>query len=137
MFKKKEISIHICKLGYAMNANEVYPWMLMRKCLLAMLILMLVILMLILMLLNLNTGYAHTGADLCIRIMSLCCTSQDYRIYITRYTIYQDFRIYTSHDFEYKSQDFEYTSQDIAHTSQDYWIYIQDFRKKERFTHHS
>ena len=46
----------------------------MRKCLLAMLILMLVILMLILMLLNLNTGYADTYADLCIRIMSLCCT---------------------------------------------------------------
>ena len=48
--------------------------MLMSKCLLAMLILMLVILMLILMLLNLNTGYADTDADLCIRIMSLCCT---------------------------------------------------------------
>ena len=43
--------------------------MLIRKCLLAMLILMLVILML----LNLNTGYADTDADLCIRIMSLCC----------------------------------------------------------------
>ena len=39
--------------------------MLMRKCLLAMLILML---------LNLNTGYADTDADLCIRSMSLCCT---------------------------------------------------------------
>ena len=49
--------------------------MLMLKCLLAMLILMLVFLMLILMLLNLNTGYADTDADLCIRIMSLCCTS--------------------------------------------------------------
>ena len=48
--------------------------MLMKKCLLAMLTLMLVILMLILMLLNLNTGYADTDADLCIRIMSLCCT---------------------------------------------------------------
>ena len=47
--------------------------MLMRKCLLAMLILMLVILMLILMLFNLNTGYADTDADLCIKIMSLCC----------------------------------------------------------------
>ena len=47
--------------------------MLMRKCLLAMLILMLVILMLILMLINLNTGYVDTYADLCIRIMSLCC----------------------------------------------------------------
>ena len=45
----------------------------MRKCLLAMLILMLVILMLILMLLNLNSGYADTDADLCIRITSLCC----------------------------------------------------------------
>ena len=44
--------------------------MLMRKCLLAMLILML----LILMLLNLNTGYADTDADFCIRIMSLCST---------------------------------------------------------------
>ena len=43
----------------------------MRKCLLAMLILMLVILMLIRMLLNLNTGYADTDADLCIRIMYL------------------------------------------------------------------
>ena len=62
-----------CKLGNAMNANKVFPWMLMRKCLLAMLILMLAILMLILMLLNLNTGYADTDADLCIRIMSLCC----------------------------------------------------------------
>ena len=47
-----------------MNANEE---------MLAMLILMLVILMLILMLNNLNTGYADTDADLCIRIMSLCC----------------------------------------------------------------
>ena len=48
----------------------------MRKCLLAMLILMLsypdadpdatyV--------LNLNTGYADTDTDLCIKIMSLCC----------------------------------------------------------------
>ena len=46
-----------------MNANE--------ECLLAMPILMLVFL--ILMLLNLNTGYADTDADLCIRIMSLCC----------------------------------------------------------------
>ena len=50
--------------------------MLIWKCLLAMLILMLVILMLILVLLNLNTGYADTDADLCIRIMSLCCTFQ-------------------------------------------------------------
>ena len=73
LFKKKEISIQICKLGNALNANEECPWMLMRKCLLAMLILMLVILMLILMLLNLNTGYADTDADLYIRIMSLCC----------------------------------------------------------------
>ena len=31
--------------------------------------------MLILMLLNLNTGYADTDADLCIRIMSLWCTN--------------------------------------------------------------
>ena len=59
-----------------MNANEVYPWMLMMKCLLAMPILMLVILMLILMLINLNTGYADTDADLCIRIMPLRCTCQ-------------------------------------------------------------
>ena len=50
--------------------------MLMRKCLLAMLILMLVILMLILMLLNLNTGYADTDADLCIRIISLCSSTK-------------------------------------------------------------
>ena len=63
-FFKKEISIQICKLGNAMNANEACHWMLMRKCLLAMLILML---------LNLNTGYTDTDADLCIRIMSLCC----------------------------------------------------------------
>ena len=56
-----------------MNANEVCHWLIMRKCLLAML--MLVILMLILMLLNLNTGYADTDADLCIRIMSLWCTN--------------------------------------------------------------
>ena len=41
---------------------------------LALLILILFILMLILMLLNLKTGYADTDADLCIRIMSLCCT---------------------------------------------------------------
>ena len=34
---KKEISIQICKLGNALNANESYPWMLMRICLLAML----------------------------------------------------------------------------------------------------
>ena len=66
--KKKEISIQICKLGNAMNASEACPWMLMRKCLLAMLILML---------LNLNTGYADTDADLCIRIMSLCCRLSD------------------------------------------------------------
>ena len=52
-----------------MNANEE---------MLAMLILMLVILMLILMLLNLNTGYAETNADLCIRIMSLYCTYIEY-----------------------------------------------------------
>ena len=71
--KKKEISIQICKLGNAMNSNEACHWMLMRKCLLAMLILMLVILMLILMLLNLNAGYADTDGDLCIRMMSLCC----------------------------------------------------------------
>ena len=50
--------------------------MLIRKCLLAMLILMLVILMLIQMLLNLNTGYDDTDADLCIRILSLCCTDK-------------------------------------------------------------
>ena len=59
------------QMGNAMNANEACDWMLMRKCLLAMLILMLFILML----LNLNTGYADTDADLCIRIMSLCCNS--------------------------------------------------------------
>ena len=47
----------------------------------AMIILMLVILMLILMLHNLNTGYADTDADLCIRIMSLCC---EVKLYIFR-----------------------------------------------------
>ena len=63
--------LHICKLGNALNANEVCHWMLMRKWLLALLMLMLVILMLILMLLNLNTGYADADTDLFIRIMSL------------------------------------------------------------------
>ena len=62
--------------------NEACSWMLMRKCLLAMLILMLVILMLILMLLNLNTGYTDTDADLCIRSMSLCCIHCDVAWYI-------------------------------------------------------
>ena len=38
-----------------------------------MMILMLVILMLTLLLLNLNTSYADTCANLCIRMMSLCC----------------------------------------------------------------
>ena len=61
--QKKENSIQICKLGNALNANEVCPGMLIRKCLLAMLILMLVILMPILMLLNLNTGYADADAN--------------------------------------------------------------------------
>ena len=70
-----QISRQICKLGNVFNANEVCPWMLMRKCLLAILMLMLVILMLNQMLLNLNTGYADT--DLCIRIMSLCCYKCD------------------------------------------------------------
>ena len=45
--------------------------MLMKKCLLAMLILML---------LNLNTGYADTDADICIRIMSLCCNMSLFQI---------------------------------------------------------
>ena len=58
-----------------MYANE--------KCLLAMLILMLVILMLILVLLNLNTGYADTDADLCIRIMSWCCTKTSNQLYLS------------------------------------------------------
>ena len=40
---------------------------------LAMLMLMLIILMLIL--LNLNTVYADTDDNFCIRIMSLCCIS--------------------------------------------------------------
>ena len=69
-----------------MNANEVCPCKLMRKCLLAMLILVLVILMLILMLLNLNTGYADTDTDLCIRIMFLCCK---YRAQIKKITALQ------------------------------------------------
>ena len=50
----------------------------MKKCMLAKLMLMLINLMLILMLINLmlmllylNIGDA--GADLCIRIISLCC----------------------------------------------------------------
>ena len=66
------------QISNALNANEACPWMLIMKCLLAMLILMLVILMLILMLLNLNTGYADIDADLCIRIMSLCCTCRTF-----------------------------------------------------------
>ena len=45
-----------------------------------MLILMLVIRMLILMLLNLNTGYADTDADLCIRMMSLCCKHNSWKL---------------------------------------------------------
>ena len=45
----------------------------MRECLMAMMILMLVILMLTLLLLNLNTSYADTCANLCIRMLSLCC----------------------------------------------------------------
>ena len=69
--KKNQISIQICKLGNALNANDVCSRIQSRKCLLAMLLL--VILMLILVLLNLNTCYADTDADLCIRIMSLCC----------------------------------------------------------------
>ena len=65
MMLKKENQHTEMQFGNTMNANEVCPWMLGRKCLLAMLILMLVILMLILMLLNLNTGYADTDDDLC------------------------------------------------------------------------
>lgn len=40
--------ILICKLGNALNANEVCPWIPMKKCML---------IMLILMLLDLNSGY--------------------------------------------------------------------------------
>ena len=68
--------------------------MLMRKCLLAMLILMLVILMLILMLPNLNTVYADTDADLCIRIMSLCCTCIIYSIPRVTYTHHSQFVLF-------------------------------------------
>ena len=56
-------------MRYIQNAEEtekdvdLFSWMLMRKCLLALLMLMLVVLMLILMLLNLNTGYADINAD--------------------------------------------------------------------------
>ena len=46
---------------------------------------MLVILMLILMLLNLNTGYADTDADLCIRSMSLCTPSDKKMDHIINY----------------------------------------------------
>ena len=59
--------------------------MLMSKCLLAMLIQMLVILMLILMLVNLNTCYFDTDADLCIRIMSLCCTHVLYHTWFKKF----------------------------------------------------
>ena len=51
---------------------------------LAMLIPMLAILMLILMLINLNTGYADTDADLCIRIMSLCCNTTRFSCLLTQ-----------------------------------------------------
>lgn len=64
--------------GNALNANEVCHWMLMRKCLLAMLMLV------ILMLLNLNTGYADTDTDLCIRILSLYCNTNDKYIWIIK-----------------------------------------------------
>ena len=37
---KKQISIETCKLGTVLNSNEVCPWMLMRKGLLAILMLM-------------------------------------------------------------------------------------------------
>ena len=33
--------------------------------------------MLILLLLNFNTGYAGTDADLCFKMMSLCCTNSN------------------------------------------------------------
>ena len=65
--------LETCKLGKALNANEVCPWMLMRKCLLAMLMPMLVILILILMLFNLNASYADNDADFLINITFLCC----------------------------------------------------------------
>ena len=53
--RDSKINIYMCKLNNAMNATEICPSMLLRKCLLTMLMLILVILMLILMLLNLNT----------------------------------------------------------------------------------
>ena len=68
---KQQISTQICKLVNTMNADEVCPWMLMRRCLLAMLMLV----NLLLMLLYLNIDYADTNEDLCIRIMSLSGTS--------------------------------------------------------------
>ena len=34
---------------------------------------MLILMLVILMLLNLNIGYVDTDADICFRIMSLCC----------------------------------------------------------------
>ena len=71
---KSQISILICD---ALNANEVCPWMLMRKCLLVMV----VILMLILMIhvLNLDKGCTYTDADLCIKLMPLYCYLSTWR----------------------------------------------------------
>ena len=69
----------------------------MRKCLLTMLILMLIILLLILVLLNLNTGYADIDADLCIRIMSLCCASfrvTEFMILLRSQTFYGSYRVF-------------------------------------------
>ena len=60
-------------------SNEVHVclWMLMRKCLLAMLMLVI----LILMLFNLNTDYVDIDVDLGTRIMSFCCNEPFHNIH--------------------------------------------------------
>ena len=71
---KIQIILRKCKLGNALNANEGMSMHVNEEMLAAKTDAdALVILMLILIQLNLNRGYTDT--DLCIRIMSLCCTS--------------------------------------------------------------
>ena len=59
--KFKEANQYIdLQIRHILNVNEVCPWMLMRKYMLAMLMLILVTLMVILMILKLSTDYADT-----------------------------------------------------------------------------
>lgn len=57
-----------------MNVSEICPKMLIRKQLLAILINVLISLMLILIVVNLNTDYANTDTNCCIRMIPLCCS---------------------------------------------------------------